>query len=70
MGAVAYMSLYEVVSRRLYPLRGVFEGVALQPEPVLGPEIARATTSAIWAQNRRGLQGNPIQIPQVMDTAA
>ena len=23
----------------------------MQPEPVLGPEIARATVSAIWAQN-------------------
>ena len=44
--------------------------VGLKVEPVLGPEIARATASAIWAQNRRGLQGNPIQIPQVMDTAA
>ena len=49
---------------------GEFNGVALQPEPVLGPEIAGATASAIWAQNRRGLQGNPIELPQVMDTAA
>ena len=44
------------------------KGVALQPEPVLGPEIARATASAIWALNR--LHGNPLQIPQIMDTAA
>ena len=43
---------------------------ALKIETFLGPEIARATASAIWAQNRRGLQGNPIQIPLVMDTAA
>ena len=50
--------------------KGYLKGVALQPEPVLGPEIARVTASTIWAQNRRGLQGNPIQIPQVMDTAA
>ena len=27
--------------------------VGLKVEPVLGPEIARATESAIWAQNRR-----------------
>ena len=27
--------------------------VALKVEPVLGPEIARATASAIWALNRR-----------------
>ena len=43
--------------------------VGLKVEPVLGPEIALAVARAIWAQNRRGLQGNPIQIPQVMDTA-
>ena len=28
---------------------GYLNGVALQPEPVLGPGIARATASAIWA---------------------
>ena len=38
--------------------------VGLKGEPVLGPEIARVTASAIWAQNR------PIELPQVMDTAA
>ena len=27
--------------------------VGLKVEPVLGPEIAQATASAIWAQNRR-----------------
>jgi len=27
--------------------------VGLKVEPVLGPEIARATASAIWAQNSR-----------------
>jgi len=31
---------------------GYLKGVALQPDPVLGPEIARATASAIWAENR------------------
>jgi len=40
------MSRYEVVSRRMYN-EGYLKGVELQPEPVLGPEIA----SAIWAQN-------------------
>ena len=35
---------------------GYLKGVELQPKPVLGPEMARATASAIWAQNRRGLQ--------------
>ena len=44
--------------------------VGLKVEPVLGPEIARATASAIRAQNRRELQGNPIELPLVMDTAA
>jgi len=29
--------------------------VGLKVEPVLGPEIARATASAIWGQNRRDL---------------
>ena len=32
--------------------------VGLKVEPVLGPEIARATASAIWAQNRRDFQRN------------
>jgi len=32
---------------------GYLKGVALQPEPVLGPVIARTTASAIWAQSRR-----------------
>ena len=45
------------------------KGIELEPEPVLGSEIARATASAIWAQNRQGLQLNPLQIPQVMDKA-
>ena len=27
--------------------------VGLKVEPVLGPEIAQATASAVWAQNRR-----------------
>ena len=40
-------------------MRGVditraFGRVGLKVEPVLGPEIARATASAIWAENRRG----------------
>jgi len=50
--------------------RWLYLGVTLQPGTVLGPEIARATASAIWAQHRQGLQGNPIELPQVMDTAA
>ena len=29
--------------------------VGLKVEPVLGPEIARATASAIWAQNRQDI---------------
>ena len=33
---------------------GYLKGVASQPEPVLGPEIAQETASAIWGQNRRG----------------
>jgi len=49
---------------------GYLKGVDLQHEPVLGPEIAPATASAIWAQNRQGLQINPLQIPQVTDKAA
>ena len=38
---------------------GYLNGVALQPEPVLGPVIARATASAIWAQNKGGPQTTP-----------
>jgi len=37
--------------------------VGLKVEPVLGPEIARATASAIWAQNRRDFQTNPSNGP-------
>ena len=37
--------------------------VALKVEPVLGPEIARATASAIWAQNRQDFQRNPSNGP-------
>ena len=37
--------------------------VAVKVEPVLGPEIARATASAIWAQNRRTFQRNPSNGP-------
>ena len=44
--------------------------VGLKVEPFLGPEIERAKASAIWAQNRQGLQGNHIELPQFMDTAA
>jgi len=32
---------------------GYLKGVALQPQPALGPEIAPATASAIWAPKRR-----------------
>ena len=49
---------------------GYLKGDELQPKAVLGPEITRATASAIWAQKRRGLQLNPLQIPLVTDTAA
>jgi len=64
MGAVAYMSLYDVVSRRQYPYVtwGYFKGVALQTLPFYGPNRT--------AQNRLGLRGNTLQIPLVMDTAA
>ena len=37
--------------------------VGLKVKPVLGPEIARATASAIWAQNRRDFQTNPSNGP-------
>ena len=37
--------------------------VGLKVEPVLGPEIARATASVIWAQNRRDFQPNPSNGP-------
>jgi len=67
MGAVVYMAL--ALGGCIHK-EGYLKGVALQPEPVLSHVIAQATASAIWAQNRRGLQGNPLQIPQVMDTAA
>ena len=34
------------------------ERVGLKVEPVLGPETARATASAIWAQNRQEARVN------------
>jgi len=37
--------------------------VGLKVGPVLGPEIARATASAIWAENRRDFQTNPSNGP-------
>jgi len=51
---------------------GYLNGVALQPSPVLGPNRTRCRSCVSRAQNRLGLQGNPIQIPVplVMDTAA
>ena len=38
---------------------GEFNDVALQPEPVLGPEIARATPSVIWAKKQARAAGQP-----------
>ena len=35
----------------------------LKVEPVLGPEIVRATASVIWAQHRRDFQPNPSNGP-------
>ena len=64
---LVYMARYGIESWRLYPKRGGVQWGCPAAEPVLGPEIARATASAIWAQNRLGLQGNPIELPQVMD---
>ena len=37
--------------------------VGLKVEPVLDPEIARATAGAIWAQNKRDFQTNPSNGP-------
>ena len=37
--------------------------VGLKVEPVLGPEIAQATASAIWAQSRQDFQPNPSNNP-------
>ena len=37
--------------------------VGLKVEPVLGPEIERATASAIWAQNRQDFQPDPSNGP-------
>ena len=37
--------------------------VGLKVEPVLGPEIAWATASAIWAQNRQDFYTNPSNGP-------
>ena len=59
-----------------YMARGFMRGVditraigrvGLKVEPVLGPEIAPATASVIWAQSRRGLQLNPLPVALVMD---
>jgi len=37
--------------------------IGLKVEPISGPEIARATASAILAQNRRDFQLNPSNGP-------
>ena len=37
--------------------------IGLKVQPVLGSEIARATASAIWAQNMRDFQPNPSNGP-------
>jgi len=37
--------------------------VELKVQPVLSPEIARVTTSAIWAQHRQDFQPNPSNGP-------
>jgi len=37
--------------------------VVLKVEPVLGPEIALTVARAIWAQNRRDFQRNPLNGP-------
>ena len=58
------MSRYEVVSRRLYPSRGVLEG-GLPCSPSL---FCRECD--LRAQNGLRLQLNPLQLAQVMDTAA
>ena len=40
--------------------------VGLKVEPALGPEIAQATASVIWAQNRQGGLRNPMPVFSAM----
>jgi hypothetical protein len=42
MGGLAHMSGKKLFRGGLIHNEGYWKGVALQPEPVLGPEIARA----------------------------
>ena len=55
MGGVVYMSGMKLFLGGYIHSEGYLKGVDLQPEPVLGPEIAQATASGIWAQNRHEL---------------
>jgi len=50
---VDYMARGFMISMRGLDIMRAIGRVALKVEPVLGPEIARATASAIWAQNKR-----------------
>ena len=49
---VDYMARAVMIFRRGKDITQAIGRVGLKVEPVLGPEIAQATTSAIWAQNR------------------
>ena len=50
---VDYMAPGFMIFMRWIDITQGIERVLLKVEPVLGPEIAQATASAIWAQNRQ-----------------
>ena len=50
---VDYMARAFMILMRGKDITWAIGRVGLKVEPVLGPEIARATASGIWAQNRR-----------------
>jgi len=52
-GGVVYMAGRVLILGGCIHNEGYLNGIALKPKLVLGPEIAQATASAIWAQNRR-----------------
>ena len=50
---VDYMAQAVMILMRDKDITRAIGRVGLKVEPVLGPEITRATASAIWAQTRR-----------------
>jgi hypothetical protein len=50
-----------------HPFRGPLEGVGLENQDFMGPEMATSEASAIWAQKSGDFQGSPLPMARVMD---